>query len=374
MINTFVFSQYLRRQLSPKFIWLETENFEEAKKISNHKLGGETHHWKAYLNTLALLGFEQWLRERIPDIKINREKCSIFQPDNTSDVVCNLGLGEFKLCLITVDHLSDDFVNVPEEAITSPKFAAHFYVLLEVLEEEEKLNIHGFLRYDKLFSYCHSFNLETKFNNCYQLALSWFDTELNNLLLYSRFLSPTAIPLPEVTEVNHTAIQPLNQATSIVAKTLVNLSNWWLEVFEEGWQSAKNIRNTFDTNYAWGAARSNLFNYHHSGAKKLDFGLLLNGQSIALVVNLKKLENNQEVDVLVQVLSCNEEPDNEAYLPPGLKLKVTLNPNTSESESQEITTRQADNVIQLEFSEELSQQFRVEVSFRDAVVTEEFVL
>lgn len=374
MINVSVDSQYRRRKLSPEVIYLEPEHFDSAKEISDQNLN-EAHQWKIYLNALALLGFEEWLRERVPDIKINRDNCSIFQPNSTNvnDDVCHLSLGEFNLCLITVDNLIDDFVTVPAEAITSPQKAAHFYILLELLEEEEQLSLHGFLRYDQLVKYCKSINLEAKSDNCYQLPLSWFDPEVNNLLLYSRFLSPTAISLPSVVEVNNAEIQNLSPVTSIATKALVNLTNWWREVFEEGWLSTKNIWKTVDSNYSWGYVRSQSLADHSSGAKKLDFGLLLNGQTVALVVNLKRLENN-EVDVLVQVTPCYEEHRNEEYLPSGLNLKVTLNPNTSESESQEVTARKADNVIQLEFSEISGKQFQVEVSFKNAVITEDFLL
>ncbi|MBD0360467.1 MAG: DUF1822 family protein, partial [Nitrososphaeraceae archaeon] len=123
--------------MSPQVIWLEPEHFESAKEISDRNLS-ETRQWTIYLNALALIGFEQWLKERIPNIKINRHKCSIFQSDsaNVTDVVCYLSVGEFHLCLIIVDNLIDDFVNVPKEIITSLKQLAHFYVLIEVLEEE----------------------------------------------------------------------------------------------------------------------------------------------------------------------------------------------------------------------------------------------
>ncbi|MBW4670295.1 MAG: DUF1822 family protein [Cyanomargarita calcarea GSE-NOS-MK-12-04C] len=368
MTNTSVYSRYWRQELSAKVIWLESEHFEEAKKISDRNLS-ETNQWTIYLNALALLGFEEWLRERIPDVKINRDNCSIFESDsaNAMNVVWNLSVGGFSLCLISVDNLIDDFVTVPKEVINSPKMIAHFYVLLEVLEEEEKLNIHGFLRYDKLIEYCQSINLEAKSDSCYQLPLSWFDSEVNNLLLYSSFLSPDAIPLPSVVGVDRTDIQTLSQSTSIVNKALVNVSSWCLGVFEEGWQSTKDMLKTLDSNYAWGVVRSKSIDYH-CGVKKLDFGLLLNGQKLALVINVKRLEDN-EVDVLVQVIPYNEE-----YLPSALKLKVTLNPNTSESESQEVITRKADNLIQLEFSEIVGKQFQVEVGFQGAVIVEEFLL
>ncbi|MBW4592761.1 MAG: DUF1822 family protein [Brasilonema angustatum HA4187-MV1] len=363
-------TQNRRIIFSPKVVLLEADFFEEAQVISENHFNqfGDISQWKFYLNALARLGFENYLKERNPNLKINQDSGA-----NLIDEFCYLNLGEFRLCLIIIDNLIDDFVTVPEEVITSPKRVAHFYVLLEILEEEEQLNIHGFLRYDELVKYCQSINLEPKSDSYYQLPLSWFDSEINNLLLYSRFLSPTAIPLPSVVEVNNTATQNLTQATSIPTKVVVNLTNWWLEVFEEGWQSTKNILKMLDNNYVWGYARSHSIADHYSGAKKLDFGLLLNGQTLALILNLKRLENN-EVDVLVQVIHCYEEHRNEESLPPGLKLKVTLNPNTSESESQEVTAREADKVIQLEFSEASGKLFKVEVSFNNLVVTEDFLL
>lgn len=357
--------------MSPKVTWLEPEHFEEAKEISAQGLG-EARQWKNYLNALGLFGFEQWLRERIPDIKINLDNWWVSQANsaNVIDSVSHLTLGEFNLCLITVDNLIDGLVTLPKEFITSPKLAAHFYVLLEVLEEEEKLNIYGFLRYDQLVERCHSINLWSKSDNCSQIPVDWFDPEVNNLLLYSRFLDPTAIPLPSVVEVNNTVQESLTRAKKSMNKALVDLSNWWRGIFEEGWQPTENIWNTLSSNYAWGYVRSRnqSNNYPLSRTKEFDFGILLNGQTLALVVNLKQVENN-EVDVLAQVI-----PGNEEYLPLGLKLKVTLNFDTPESEIQEVTARKADNAIQLEFSEARGKKFKVEVSFMDAVMTEEFVM
>lgn len=362
-MNALVYSQYWRRKLSPKFIWLEPEHFEEAKEISAHSLE-EAYQWKIYLNALALLGFKHWLKEKTPDININQDNCSISQPDitNVSDIVSVFKLGDFNLCLITVDNLIDDFVIVPENFINSPSLASHFYVLIEVLEEEEKLNIYGFLRQDQIVKYSQSSNLTTPVDGCYLLMLNWFDHELNNLLLSARFLKATAIPLPSVRKANHTE--------NAESKNLLKLSDWLSGVFAEGWQSTEIIWNMLSINLDVGFARSvNKSNsYEVSGTKLFNFGLLLNSENLALVVNQKRTENNEQ-DILVQVLSSEKQ-----YLTQGLKLKVTLNPNTSESESQEVTARNADNAIQLEFSESPGKQFKVEVSFNNAVVTEEFLL
>jgi hypothetical protein len=240
---------------------------------------------------------------------------------------------------------------------------AHFYVLLEVLEEEEQVNIHGFLRYDELFKYSQIQTLKSQPEDSYILALSLFDTELNNLLLYTRFLDLSAIKLPPAVTSNNTVRETLG-------KVLVNLRKWWDGVFEEGWQSTEFVGTKISNNLTWGYVRSRKEsnNFTISQTKLFDFGLLLQNKILALIVNLKQEENGEQ-GVLVQVL-----PHQEEYLPSGLNLKITLNPNTLVSISQEVSARQTDNAIQLEFSEALDKEFKVEVSYKGAVVTEEFIL
>ncbi|WP_413166807.1 DUF1822 family protein [Capilliphycus salinus ALCB114379] len=357
--------------MSSQVIWLEPEHFEEATEMSNSELD-ESRQWKNYLNALALSGFEDWLRERVPTLKFNRDNSRVLKSDtpNRVEVISNLTFEGFKIGLIPVDCLVDDFINLPEEALNSPKDAAHFYVLIEVREEEEQLNLYGFLRYDQLVRDGQPIKLEGQSNHCYQIPLSKFDQNINNLLLYSRFLEKNAISLPPVFEANDTVGESLTPTPRSIANTIINLSQWWGGIVEEGWQSTDNIWNAVSLNYAWGSVRSRNPSNHYSVSrtKIFDFGLLLNDQSLALVVNLKPGEND-EIDVLAQVI-----PYNEKYLPFGLKLKVTLNFDTYESESQEVTARKADHTIQLEFCEVPGKKFKVEVSFMDAVVTEEFVL
>ncbi|MEM1395279.1 MAG: DUF1822 family protein, partial [Cyanobacteria bacterium P01_H01_bin.150] len=122
----------LGKRIYPKIAWLEPEHFESAKN-SSKDISGEKNQWKTYLNNLTLLGFEEWLQEQLPDIDIKQTGI-------------NLQVGKFKVQLITVDNMIDDFVNIPLDNINSPNLAAHFYVLVEVLEEIEQLRIHGLIR------------------------------------------------------------------------------------------------------------------------------------------------------------------------------------------------------------------------------------
>ncbi|NJL77812.1 MAG: DUF1822 family protein [Richelia sp. SM2_1_7] len=389
---------------SPKFVWLETEDFDEARVIIQDNLSqlSEKNQWQIYLKALSQIGFEKYVKERNPTIKIRQDN-SISLIDDFSF----LWINDFRLCLIIFDNLVDDLIIVPNKLITSAEIAAHFYVLLEVLEEEEKLNIYGFWRYDELFKYSQysqSLDFQSQPNENFQLPLSLLDTELNNLLLYTRFLKPSAITLfaledyrlknrrgaesaeergkerlilepsaiklPVTVTIDNTVIETVIQVKNQVDKVLVNLSKWWDDIFEEGWQSTDLVGIKVLNNPMWGYVRNNenSHKFSISRTKFFDFGLLLQNQTLALIVNLQQEENGEQ-SVLVQIL-----PHQAEYLPPGLNLKITLNPNTADSISQEVSARQIDNLIQLEFTEESNQEFKVEVSYQDTVFTQEFIL
>lgn len=338
--------QDFSQRIKPRIACLEPEHYEKAVNISQN-IDGEKNQWRVYLNQLALFGFEEWLQEQILDIEVKQLYV------NSQQKNVNLQVGEFKLQLITVDSLYENFVTISQESITSPQLAAHFYVLVEILEEAEQLIIHGIIRHDEL-------SQSQKSENC-KLTLSSFDSEVNNLFLYIRFLEVEAIPLPK----------PAENITHKVTQSLVNLSQWWSGLFEENWQSIENILTPQMPNLGYaGATRRNTksSDFAVRRGKLFDFGLLLNNQRFALTINLR-LEENRDIGVLAQI--CSE---NEYCLPQGLKLKVTLNHNTDEAESESAIAREYDQIIQLAFSEVPGKQFKVEAIYQDAVMTQEFVL
>jgi hypothetical protein len=185
------------RRLYPEVVWLEPEHFERASQLSDC-VTGEMHQWQRYFNMLALLGFVQWLGERVSDLSIDWHNSSILQPQyaNFIEAVCNLKVSEFNLCLIATENPSDELVSVPRAAIDLPEFVAHFYVIVEVQEEQEQAIVRGILRYDQLARYRQSVNFQVKPDWSYQVPLSLFDTEPNHLLFYLRFLEPKSIALP----------------------------------------------------------------------------------------------------------------------------------------------------------------------------------
>ena len=175
--------------LLPEVILLESEYFDQAKNISS-QVRDESSQWQIYLNTLALIALEEWLKERISEQSISKT-------NQITENTCSLKIGEFRVCVIATDNLLHELVYLPKNVVESPELATHFYVVLEVLEEQEKVIFRGCLRYDQLVDYRNHVNLQPQ-DNFYQLPLSLFDTEPNHLLFYCRFLEPTSIPLPVV--------------------------------------------------------------------------------------------------------------------------------------------------------------------------------
>ena len=310
--------------------YLKAKYFEKAREISQ-KVTGERNQWKTYLNAIALLCFEDWLQELVPNIKFNINNASIFQPQHKTllDAVCNIQISNFKLTLITIDNLAYSWITVPENIINSAELAAHLYVLLQVVEDEEEMIIHGFMYRDEILEYQESINEEgtREYCNCFKIPLLRFDKEINNLLIYSRFLEPNAITLPTETIINCALTPSIDKDSNVVVQSFINLSQWWSGVFEEDWQSLKEILTPQMLNRVYFRS-NNLTEYPIERGKLFNFGSLLNEKGFVMIVKMKR-KNNDHKGILVQI-----RPQNEYSLPQGLELKVTLNHNMNETESK----------------------------------------
>lgn len=186
-------------RLPTSAIILSPDEINQAVELSS-QINNSTHQWQTYLNALALFAFEQWLEERDDSLTINREKCTVLQPAiaNAISTVSNLQVGEFKLCLIATGSLTYEEITLPRAVVDLPEYLTHFYVLVEVLEEQESAVFQGFLSYQQLTERLANANLVPQEDWTYQLPLTWFEDNPDRLLLYLRCLEPEAIALPTV--------------------------------------------------------------------------------------------------------------------------------------------------------------------------------
>lgn len=145
-------------------------------------------------------------------------------------------------------------------------------------------------------------------------------------------------------------------------QSLVNLANWFEGIFDEVWLPVEEVLN--QKILAFKAFNPPNINDKIERAKKIDLGLLIDGQKVALLISIWT-EENQEKGVLVQVYPMGEQNS----LPPGLKLTVIL-----ASDEAEAIAREADNLIQLEFYEHPGKEFTVQISLDNESITEKFIL
>ncbi|MBD2463043.1 DUF1822 family protein [Oscillatoria sp. FACHB-1407] len=185
--------------LSDESIEMSQEQIDRALQLSE-PITKADQQWSVYLHALALSGFEQWLEEWAPDLRIEDTNSSLYQPAIASlvDAVCHLTVGRFKVCLIAVSSVADTAVSVPRAIVDLPDLIPHLYVLMEIKEEQMQVRVHGYLRYDQWLERQASGSTSVSDWQCV-LPLNWFNPDSAALLLDLRYLDPATVPLPTVT-------------------------------------------------------------------------------------------------------------------------------------------------------------------------------
>ncbi|AFY58574.1 Protein of unknown function (DUF1822) [Rivularia sp. PCC 7116] len=355
------YSQDLRFFL-PETVWLETEHFAFAKEISSTQGINHNDSWQTYLNALAIITFEEWLKERLPNKVISRD----------TDVIAtagNLKVDEFKFCAIATEHVLDEIVRIPQEVIANPELAAHFYVLIEVSEEEEEVVIRGFVTHKQLTEIKSNLRLSAD-EGCYHIPLSLFDMEPSHLLFYQRYVQASEFAVPVV---GNKVTQISENISELVSITTTRLSQWLQGVIDEGWQAIDSLSQpqlslAFSTRNIDKSVKK---------AKIIDLGIDLGNKKVALLVHISPENsiNNQasessqdKIHVLAQLYPMN----GEKFLPQNTKLQLI---SKAGKVLQEVTSRIQDNYIQLKpFRGEAGKKFSIQISLEDVIVKENFEL
>ena len=360
------------RLLPPETIWLEPEQIEQAKIISepaSAPLGEptrpEAQQWQSYLNALALLGFQQWLSERLPEHSIERS-------DDSIDSVCYVEANGFKFCLIAVEHMLDETVQIPQAVVEQPALAAHFYVVHEVSEEQNLVMLWGILRFDELIDYRDRHNCQPQ-DNCYQLPLAVMDAEPNHLLFYCRSLQPAAISLTASAsqgQPTQSFARPISAAAPAADRlkngltdTTTKLTQWLQDTVDQSWRTIDQLINP----EACLSLSARSTQSDASRGKLINLGVQFGRQTVALLVNVTS-GTAEKLSVLVQL-----HPTGEArYLIPGLKLSLQ---SSTGKMLQEVTSRSQDNYIQLKpFKGKPGKRFKVTIHLGRETVEENFEL
>jgi Protein of unknown function (DUF1822) len=207
-------------------ISLSPPDLDWAVQMGQAAAGDDEQQWQTFLRAMALAGFRQWLSERPVALPV---VCDRRQPPPLA-IPCQVN--RFRLALLTQGSLSDELVQLPQAALTPP--AAHFYVLIEVLEEFDQVRVLGALRQDRLRAYQLQTPLTLNAEATYSLPLQLFDTQPEQLLLYLSQLEPAAIESSEIAA-PAPAVQPA--ASRLRRPSLINAGRWLQEQLDAAAES-----------------------------------------------------------------------------------------------------------------------------------------
>jgi hypothetical protein len=333
---------------------LEPEDFRQGMTISQLPLS-EPAQWQAYLNALGLFSFSRWLEAQLP----NR---SIQQDTHTIECMGKLEICGFKLGLIAAEHILDETVYIPRSAIEQADMQSHFYVLLEVLEEQERSIIRGFLRHDRLVETVNRLQ-QPATSEVYSLPLSILEVEANHLVAYCRLLSPSAIPLSNLLDCNSLLTADTVALNTTREPIRTKLSQWLEGILGEGWQLIEALTSP---EFALALSTRNLTGGTRRG-KLIDLGVQLGNQQVALLITITpEVDNKLAVVIQVHPMGLVK------ALPPGLKLSLV---SKTGQVHREVEARQNDNYIQLPaLKGKIGTQFSVQLNLNSMLLSEEFEL
>lgn len=336
------------RYFTPEVIDVEPQALTQAQKMSEN-YPNEVLGWRAYVNGLGLLAFQQWLQERLPHLSIVH--CP---PEDLSQTFTFFSVNEFKYCLIITDQdeTENKVLTFPQMLIDSPLKTAHFYIFLEVIEEAEQAVILGFIRYDQL----HPALLHTP-QQGYHLQKTHLDPEPNHLLLYTRYLSPDAIELP------------MAEKTAQITQ----LRGWLKGLFEDSWQtldqllyfSPSPVNFSFRGSYSSQSIPISSLSPIQRG-KLLEFSLESQQDQMALVMGLTPTDR-AILNISVEVIAVQSQ----TYLPEQLKLLLLDETGNTVMQAQ-VNQPDKSETIKLIFVGKMGDKFTVQIRLNDVSFTEVF--
>ncbi|MGK7886443.1 MAG: DUF1822 family protein [Crocosphaera sp.] len=329
------------RLLMPEEIWLEEEDYDLAQELSEIE-GTEEQKWQAYINLLGIFALERWLKDGINNQEIQRLL-------DTIDTHAYLQQKEFKFCLITEEDFLQEGMIINQKIINNPDYVAHFYVAMEVLEEDESAILRGFISYDKLTQ----LSLPTFEKDTYWLSLDYLDPEPNHLLMTCKYLDPSVIPLPK---------NVIQEVKETVEQTIYNLSNWLEGIFEEGLQTFDELINT--------GVMETVRSSRGSVSQKIERFILINfqereaEQNVILRLEIEALDG-EKIGVKVQLIPLKDQ----RYLPSDIQLRRYS--NAGKLKQQKIA-KQKEYLEISAFLVRKGRQFTIEVSINELSVKKTF--
>ncbi|MBO3462212.1 DUF1822 family protein [Aetokthonos hydrillicola Thurmond2011] len=382
--------------------------WEQAQEYSNTLA-----RYNTYLNRVCLYTFLDWLTDWLAEEPVS--KPSIYPTEDSLpsfwEVISGTAIqvGEKRIVLIPSETMDLEELCVPQEWIDIPTLAGDYYLAVQVNlgvhDDEYWMKVCGFTTHRQI-------KQQGKYNKCdrtYIMPVENLTKNLTVMLVMMELYTKEEIPkLPSLSkteaqqllqilgdpslyfprlqadvtfeqwaallENNEWRIQLYHRRIGrfIAAKNSSvtnNLSNWFQNIFESGWESINALTNTESLNLALAFRQREVALKEKSveAIKLIDLGMQLGSQSVAMLIGLA-WEDEQKVGIRVQLHPAS----GETYLPPNIKLALVSRAGKT---LQEFTSRSQDNFIQLKrFTCPIGKSFKIQVAINDFSIIEEFVV
>ena len=401
MTSAFTEPEEMLLEISPS---LQTSSWQESQMYAT-----PNSRWRAYMNQICLHGFLNWVKaEYVPEATIWHSSPGIpafWEFVNGTAIL----LKEKRVVLIPSEAIDDSELEVPQEWVDIPSWAADYYLAVQVTSDGEWVRIWGYITHTELKSladydqvdrtYCIDARHLIKDLNAFWMTYQFCGTEemkaeiaplpelstvqAENLVQRLSNLSVTFLRLavPFTTwgvlleneqwrqRLYQQRLQYLRQAAPTqFSQVQVSLSRWLEQIFDASWQA---IETFFEPN-----SSSLAFNFRTSSglnaatikrAKLIDLGMEIEAHKVILLIALIP-EANQQVSIRVQLHPAWNLP----YLPANIKLVLLSDRGEI---LQQVQARIQDIFVQLKlFDGEVGECFSIQVALDSCQITENFVI
>jgi Protein of unknown function (DUF1822) len=357
--------------------------------------------WQAYLNRLCLQTVLPWLQERfgVEPTLDSRNSFSVWEMVNG----CAIVVGTTRLIFIPTEAMDRSEFRVPQEWIDLPSWVGDYYLAVEVDPDDRNLNIWGYATHQMLKlescydasdrTYClagdNLIQDLTAFWVMQQLPGETTRTEIPELpaltstqaeQLLQQLGNTIALPRLEIPFVQWGALldrdswlQQLCQHRQSSANRLeltrqaiesANLSQWWQNIFEAGWQAIEDLFES-PSDLAFNFRRDDSTPAQVQRVKSISLGSQFPTVILAIVL---EMETDGRMRIWVQLLP----QAGEVYLPADVSLELL---STTGEVLQSVRSGSTSNYIQLRrFKSTQGRQFRLQIAIADALICEDFIV
>jgi hypothetical protein len=390
--------------LDPKEWLLEVTPTMKSQLWEQSQLyGTPDSRWRAYVNQICLYCFLDWVQTEYDLQTIVWE--SYPQIPAFWEFVNGtlISLNGRRIVLIPSEAIDDGELEVPQEWVDIPGWAADFYLAVQVKADGEWVRFWGYTTHQELKTlaqydsvdrtYCMDASILTKDLNAFWMAYKFCQAEdiqaaipslpelsidaAENMLqrLSSSKANFPRLEIPftswgallENEQYRKRLYQQKQQITQKQSSSTVHLSAWLQSIYDIYWQTIDTFLNSNTGNLAFNfRSGTDTDNTSIKRAKLIDLRAKPDSLEVILVVALIP-KNNEQFDIRVQL-----HPFNNEYLP--LNINLILLSESAEI-IQEVQSRVQDNYVQLKlFEGEIGERFSIKIVIDNYEVIENFMI